>query len=84
MYLELLTQVKYGNCNYTELRNSTRLSQDELDRTIAPLISEKFLKKVNIVGTSADQIRFSLTNDGERFINFLGLAFDILELEDEN
>jgi hypothetical protein len=76
--------VKYGNCNYTELRNCTRLSQAELDRTIAPLISEKFLKKVNLGGTSDNQIRFIVTDDGEKFINFLGLAFNILELKDEN
>lgn len=82
VYLELLTQVKYGNCHYAGLKKCTQLSEAVLDQTMAPLISERLL---NVdIDAQDEEIRFSITDKGEQFIDFLRLAFYFVELQVDN
>ena len=78
MYLELLTQVKYGNCYYAELKRCTQFSEAVLDQILAPLVSERLLK-VNIGDAQDEEIRFSVTDMGEQFIDVLKLALYSVE-----
>jgi len=78
IYLELLTQVKYGNRHYAELKNCTQLPQAELDQNMAPLISEGLLK-VDLGESKDNQLGFNITDKGEQFIDFLRLALEYVE-----
>jgi len=84
LFVELIMQVKYGNCYYSGLKKCTRLSRNMLDQTIAPLLYEGLLRRVKIEDGQDDQICFRVTDRGEQFIDFFRMAFNFVELSSDN
>jgi predicted transcriptional regulator len=78
LYLELLTQVKNGNCNEATLMKCTNLSQDTLHQKLEPLLSERLLKS-EVSEDQDGKIVYHLTDKGDQFIDFLGLAISSYE-----
>ncbi len=83
LYLELLTQVKLGNCNEAMLMKCTNLSQSEFDQALDPLLSERLLKNVKVSEGQDERVIYYLTEKGDQFIDFLGLAIIYAERENE-
>jgi DNA-binding HxlR family transcriptional regulator len=79
LYIELLTQVKHGNCYYSDLRKCTRLSTTMLDQTIAPLLDSGLLKRVKIEDTQGGEKRFGITDRGDQFIDIIRMALNYVE-----
>ncbi len=80
--MEILYQVRSGNCDEDKLRKCTNLTLQELDRVLRPLISERLIKKVSISGENMHFV-YILTDSGERFMDILGFAFSYPENEDD-
>ena len=71
-YVELLTQVKRGNSDEASLIRYSNLSQGALNLALDPLVSEKLLKKVKVPKSRSRRIFYQLTENGDKFIDFLG------------
>ena len=84
LYIELLTQVKLGNCSYSGLSKCTGLSETILNQTIEPLLHEGLLKKEKIDDAKDDQMSYKITYRGEQFIDFLGTTSNDAELKNHN
>ncbi len=84
LYIELLTQVKHGNCSYSGLSKCTGLPETTLNQAIEPLLQEGLLTKEKIEDAKDDQMSFRLTDRGEQFIDFLGTTSNDVELKNHN
>jgi len=80
--MELLYQVRSGNCEEDKLRKCTNLTLQELNRLLKPLLSERLLEKVRDSGEGGHCI-YILTDSGEQFMDILGFAFSYSEEENE-
>lgn len=79
IYLELLTQVSYGNCNYSGLKKCTQLTSAQLDQTLGVLTSEKLLVKTEPENTQKELTVYKITAKGKQFIDITKLAFNYVE-----
>ena len=75
-YVELLTQVKRGNSDEASLIRYSNLSQGALNLALDPLVSEKLLKKVKVPESRGRRIFYQLTENGDKFIDFLGFEIN--------
>ena len=82
--IELLTQVKHGNCSYSGLSKCTGLSETILDQIIEPLLLEGLLVVEKYNESKDDQTSFRITDRGEQFIDFLGTTHNDTELKSNN
>jgi predicted transcriptional regulator len=82
LYLELLTQVKYGNCNEASLMKCTNLSRGALHLVLDPLLSERLLKNVK-TKRKGGRVVYHLTDKGDQFIDFLELGLEYTERKSE-
>ena len=79
LYLELLTQVKNGNCKEATLMQCTNLSLGALRLALGPLLFESLLKKVKVSEGKGGRFVYHLTEKGDRFIEFLVLGINYAE-----
>ena len=84
LYLELLTQIKYGNCEDVELMKCTRLPPPAFYQNMAPLLSEALLKRVTRDNVQGNQTFYQVTDKGEQFIEFLQMALNYVELKSDD
>jgi predicted transcriptional regulator len=82
LYLELLTQVKQGNCLEDTLTKCTNLAPPEFHNLVKPLIVEKLLKYDRALRSHELGTRYQLTDKGNLFIDFLALGLYYAEYED--
>lgn len=80
--LELLTQVKNGNRLDSDLKECTRLSQTVFDQIMEPLLIERLVTKN--LGDAQSHVSFNVTDKGEQFIDFLTIAFNYVESQNDN
>jgi len=59
----------------------TNLSRNALHQVMEPLISEGLLRKVEGFGDDEDGPWYQVTEKGERFLEYLGLALSLVDLE---
>ena len=78
--LEILTQVKLGNCHEDSLMRCTNLSQYEFEEIVSPLLSTNILKQMR--GSEATGAEYQITSQGEQFIDLLTLGLNYVELGD--
>ena len=83
IYRELLTQVHNGNCQPTRMMYSTNLSWPVLNRIKEPLISQGLLAEVEDPRDKSSKTRYRVTEKGEKFLDYLGLALNSINLEEE-
>jgi predicted transcriptional regulator len=79
--MELLTQVHNGNCQPTKLMYSTNISWSNLILYTGSLIAQGLLMEVEEGEDNRSRTRFHITERGERFLEYLGLALNTLKLE---
>ena len=84
IYKELLTQVHNGNCIPTRLMYSVNISWSNLNMYTDSLISQGLLMEVEEGVDNRSRTRFHVTERGERFLEYLGMALDPLKPEDTN
>ncbi len=73
--------MKSGNCQSSNLMRCINLSQSSLHQVMEPLISEGLLRKVEGVSDREDGPGYYVTEKGERFLEYLGLALSLVDLE---
>jgi predicted transcriptional regulator len=61
---------------------STNLSWIAFNQVKVTLISQGLLAEVKNAGNKSRKIRYQVTEKGERFLEYLGLALNSLTLED--
>ncbi len=83
LYKELLAQVHNGNCQPTRLMYGTNLSWINFNHIMKPLFSQGLLTEVEGVGDRRNKTRYQITEKGERFLKYLGLALNSVKLEEE-
>jgi predicted transcriptional regulator len=84
LYLELLTQVKYGNYYEDSLLECTNLSQLDFDILVEPLVTEKLLKHVTIGEGQMMKSQYQLTSKGDQLIDFLVLGLYYVESKEQS
>ena len=84
LYLELLTQVKYGNYYEDSLLECTNLSQLDFDILVEPLVTEKLLKHVIIGEGQKMKSQYQLTSKGDQLIDFLVLGLYYVESKEQS
>jgi predicted transcriptional regulator len=83
IYRELLTQVNNGNCQPTRMMYSINLSWIAFNQVKESLISQGLLAEVEGAGDRRSRTRFMVTDKGEKFLEYLGLALNSVNLEEE-
>ena len=84
LYLELLTQVKYGNYYEDSLLECTNLSPLDFEKLVEPLVIEKLLKHVTIGENQKMKSQYQLTSKGDQLIDFLVLGLYYVESEEQS
>lgn len=83
IYLEILTQVRNGNCQPTRMMYSTNLSWIAFNQIKMTLISQGLLEEVEDAGDKRSRTKYKITEKGEKFLEYLGLALNSVNLEEE-
>lgn len=78
--MELLTQVHNGNCIPTRLMHSINISWSNLKEYTDSLIAQGLLEEIEGGMNNRSRTRFHVTERGERFLRYLGLALNPLKL----
>ena len=72
-----------GNCQPTRMMYSTNLSWPAFNQVKETLISQGLLSEVEDLGDRRSRTRFRVTDKGEKFLEYLGLALNSVNLEGE-
>ncbi|OGD55506.1 hypothetical protein A3K78_11375 [Candidatus Bathyarchaeota archaeon RBG_13_52_12] len=83
IYRELLTQVHHGNCKPTRIMYSTNLSWPAFNQILETLISQGLLAKIEEARDKRSRTKYMATEKGEKFLDYLGLALNSVNLEEE-
>jgi predicted transcriptional regulator len=81
LYLELLTQVKQGNCDEATLMSCANFKHREFDELVDTLLSEKLLTYERTYVGQDRRYVYHLTERGEQFIDLLVLSLNYVEVE---
>jgi predicted transcriptional regulator len=83
IYRELLTQTHNGNCQPTRMMYSTNLSWPAFNQVKETLISQGLLSEVEGSGDKRSRTRYRVTDKGKKFLEYLELALNSVNLEEE-
>jgi predicted transcriptional regulator len=75
--------VHNGNCQPTRMMYSTELPWPVFNQVMKTLISQKFLAEVEDQVDKRSRARYRITEEGERFLEYLGKALDSVDLIEE-
>jgi predicted transcriptional regulator len=73
--------VKSSNYQSSKLMKCTNLSRNALQQILEPLISEGLLREAEGFRDEEDGPYYQVTEKGERFLEYLGLALSLIDLE---
>jgi predicted transcriptional regulator len=77
LILELLTLIKNGNINTSELMRYVKLSRATIDRVMTSLVSHGFL----VERTELGEVSYRMTEKGELFQEYLSKTLGLLNLK---